>query len=251
MREYFLLDVAREGQRVREYHADGAPELISQEIIEFLAEEGTWVTYSPPYTPELNGVAERSNRKIWEAAMAVMMGSVLPALFWMFAVQYATIIRNCIPTHTSLDWMSPTEAKYGQIPDISIFRVFGCVAYVNVYEALCSGFADKGYKVWFVGFTWPLLDRYLVYVPAIDKVVETAHALTDEVAKLERKDDELLVIDPERKTVADFFFLRYMIDIDPDDGIPYVTPRVIIYRGWICACRAPLIEGKLGSEEPR
>lgn len=83
--------------------------------------------------------------------------------------------------------MSPFEAKYGVVPDVSIFRVFGCISYVHVSEQLRdSTFAEKAYKGFFVGLKWPLLDRYLVYVPSLDKVMESAHVLFDEVTRTTR-----------------------------------------------------------------
>ena len=101
--------------------------------------------------------------------MAMIYGSVLPAMFWVYALRLAIIIHNHIPTNTARGWMSPLEAKYGLVPDISIFRVFGCVTYVHIADAQRTGVADKAYKGHFVRFKWPLLDRYLVYIPAIDK----------------------------------------------------------------------------------
>ena len=74
--------------------------------------------------------------------------------------------------------MSPFEAKYGHVPDVSTFRTFGCIAYAHVpAQDRTSTFADKSYKGYFVGIPWPAMDRYLVYVPSLNKVVESAHVL--------------------------------------------------------------------------
>ena len=76
--------------------------------------------------------------------------------------------------------MSPFQAKYGMVPDGHIYKIFGCVAYVHINTQLRdSTFAEKAYKGYFVGLKWPLLDRFLVFVPALDKVVESAHAQFD------------------------------------------------------------------------
>ena len=54
VKEHFTVDCARKGIRVLRYHTDGAPELISSEIVKMLAELGCRVTFSAPYTPEQN-----------------------------------------------------------------------------------------------------------------------------------------------------------------------------------------------------
>ena len=147
--------------------------------------------------------------------------------------------------------MTPYEAKYGLVPDVSEFRIFGCVAYVHIPEALrTSTFSDKAYRGYYLGPEWPYLDRHLVFVPALDKVVPSAHVLFDEVTKLSRGDDQLLVVDPEKRSVEDF---RYLEDIayvdDTESDVLYVTTRVAVYNGYIVAFRAPVVNGRRGQEE--
>ena len=249
IKEYFNLDCAREGLKIIRYHADGAPELISLDIVSFLAERGCRVTFSSPYTPEQNGLAEVSNRVIWEPALTMLMACVLPLTFWVYAVQYSTVLANCFPTWTHKGWMSPLECKYGIVPDISLFHKFGCLCYVHIPEQLRTGMAEKAYKGYFVGLEWPMWDRFLVFVPVLDKVVMSAHVLFDEIFSTERKDDHILIVDSERKVVGDFYFLRHMAYVE--DDVLYVTTRVEKYRGYICAFRAPWVHGRLGKEEPR
>ena len=249
VKEYFGIDCAREGLKIVRYHADGAPELISLEIVQFLADRGCRVTFSAPYTPEQNGLAEVSNRVIWEPAMAMLMACSLPLLFWVYAVYYSCAIANCFPTWTCKGWMSPLECKYGIIPDVRLFHKFGCLCYVHIPEQLRTGMAEKAYKGYFVGLHWPLWDRYLVFVPVLDKVVMSAHVLFDEIFSVERNDDHILIVDSERRELSDFHFLRHMAYLE--DSILYVTTKVEKYRGYICAFRAPWVNGRLRKEEPR
>ena len=249
VKEYFGVDCARESLRVFRYHADGAPELISSEIVTYLASLGCRVTFSAPYTPEQNGLAEVSNRVIWDPAITMLMACLLPLVFWVYAVQYSTAIANCFPTWTYKGWMSPLECKYGIVPDISLFHIFGCLCYVHIPEQLRTGMADKAYKGYFVGLQWPMWDRYLIYVPVLDKEITSAHVIFDELAPIDRKDDHILVIDPERRSVEDYNFFPNLAYLEND--IMYVTTRVVNYKGYICAFRSPLVEGRLGKEEPR
>ena len=79
-----------------------------------------------------------------------------------------------------------------------------------------STFAEKAYKGFFVGLRWLLLDRYLVFVPELDKVMENGHVLCDEVTKLTRRMEELLVVDLPRRRVKDFEYLTGMLYVDLD-----------------------------------
>jgi transposase InsO family protein len=252
IRNYFTVELPSEGIRALEYHSDAAPELVSKEVVNILANSNCRLTYSPPYTPELNAYAERSNRTVWESAYAMLLASTLPLSFWTYAAEYAVNCVNVLPTTTDLGWMSPFQAKYGVVPDVSIFHIFGCIAYVHVSEQLRdSTLAEKAYKGHFVGLKWPLLDRFLVFVPSLDKVVESAHVIFDEVTQLQRTSDEVLTIDPERRAAKDFSWLHHLAYVEEDNGILYVTTRVGTSRGFIVAYRAPVIDGSLGQEEPQ
>lgn len=108
-----------------------------------------------------------------------------------------------IPTCCHISgWMSLFQSKYGAVPSVTMFHIFGCIAYVHVSEQLRdSTFAEKAYKDFFVGLKWPLLDCFLVFIPALDKVVESAHVLFDEVTKVVKSSDELLIVGPQRRAL--------------------------------------------------
>ncbi len=112
-----------------------------------------------------------------------------------------------------------------------------------------STFADKAYKGYFVGFKWPLLDKALVYVPALDKIQESGHVIFDEVTPVRRETDILLMIDPQRKAIKDFLFLVNLAYEDSDSKVMYVTTRITTSRGFIVGYRAPMTQQGLGKEE--
>jgi hypothetical protein len=137
---------------LRSYHADGALELVSKKLINYLSSKGVYVTYSPPYTPELNAIIERSHRTIFESAYAMLLHSGLPDEFWIFAVKYAVAIYNRLPTNTAYGYMSPFEARYGEIPVLDRFKTFGCICYAHIHQQeRIKGFVDKSYRGNFLG----------------------------------------------------------------------------------------------------
>lgn len=108
-------------------------------------------------------------------------------------------------------------------PDDHIFRVFGCFAYINA-ALRDATFADKSHRGYFVGLKWPLLDRYLVFVSSLDKVLEIGHVIFVEVKQLQRKDDEIFTVNNKRKTVRDFESLTNMVYEDTKKNI-YMPPH--------------------------
>nr|CAH0098495.1 unnamed protein product [Daphnia galeata] len=74
--------------------SDNGGEYSSNEFITWLLEMDIQHEKSVPYTPEQNGVAERENRTLMEAARCMLHGSKQPLFLWGEAVAYATYILN-------------------------------------------------------------------------------------------------------------------------------------------------------------
>ncbi|GJX93040.1 putative ribonuclease H-like domain-containing protein [Tanacetum coccineum] len=65
-----------------------------QKLIELCGEKGIKRDYSNPRTPQQNGVAERKNRTLIEAARTMLADSKLPTMFWTEAVSMACYVLN-------------------------------------------------------------------------------------------------------------------------------------------------------------
>ncbi|GBO02301.1 hypothetical protein AVEN_21648-1 [Araneus ventricosus] len=65
---------------------------------------------APPYSPPLNGVAERANRYLLEKARALIYEAKLPKSYWGYAVQTAAYLKNRITNQTVGNL--PFEIKY-------------------------------------------------------------------------------------------------------------------------------------------
>ena len=144
LKDLLEIQLPAEGSRLITYCADGAPELISRDIVRILSQHNCKIMYSPPYTHELNAVVERNHRTAFESGHAMLSASNLPTIFWCYAVKYAVLIYNHLPTNTAYGYMSPIQAKYNIVPDVSRFRKFGCKCYVHIpRETREKGFVDK------------------------------------------------------------------------------------------------------------
>ncbi|GJX38041.1 putative ribonuclease H-like domain-containing protein [Tanacetum coccineum] len=105
--------------------------------------------FSVSRTPQQNGVAERKNRTLIEAARTMLADSLLPTTFWAEAVNTACYVQNRVLV-TKPHNKTPYELLLGRPPSISFMRPFGChVTILNTLDPLgkFDGKADKGFLV--------------------------------------------------------------------------------------------------------
>jgi len=113
------------------------------------------------YTPQQNGVAERKNRTLIEAARCLLIQSGLPPSFWAEAISTANYVKNrCISRST--DGSTPYELWNGRLPVVKHLKTFGeRVFFLNKspnkskfeargIEGLVVGYStiSKAYRVW-------------------------------------------------------------------------------------------------------
>ncbi|GJV43852.1 putative ribonuclease H-like domain-containing protein [Tanacetum coccineum] len=81
-------------QKVKTIRSDNGTEFKNKEVIEFYGIKGIKREYSNARTPQQNGVAERKNRTLIEAARTMLADSFLPNTFWAEAVSTACYVLN-------------------------------------------------------------------------------------------------------------------------------------------------------------
>ncbi|GJQ79124.1 hypothetical protein Trydic_g5377 [Trypoxylus dichotomus] len=85
--------------------------------------------YTVPYTPQLNGKAERLNRTLAERIRSLLIDSELEKNMWGEAAFAATYLLNRNPTAGMNVTLS--ERWYGRKPDLSRIQHFGCKAFAK------------------------------------------------------------------------------------------------------------------------
>nr|GEU59682.1 hypothetical protein [Tanacetum cinerariifolium] len=78
-----------------------------------------------PRTPQINGVAERKNRTLIEAARTMLADLLLPIPFWAEAVNTACYTNNRVLV-TKPHNKTPYELLHGRTPSIGFMKPFGC-----------------------------------------------------------------------------------------------------------------------------
>ncbi|GKB69901.1 ribonuclease H-like domain-containing protein, partial [Tanacetum coccineum] len=81
-------------QRVKVIRCDNGTEFKNKEMNQFCERKGIKREFSVARTPQQNGVAERKNRTLIEAARTMLADSKLPTTFWAEAVNTACYVQN-------------------------------------------------------------------------------------------------------------------------------------------------------------
>jgi hypothetical protein len=87
LRDVVDVQLVKFGAKIKHYHADGAAELISKQVLAILKREGASYSWNPVETPELNATTERRFRTISERALSMLLRSGLPVDFWWDAYE--------------------------------------------------------------------------------------------------------------------------------------------------------------------
>nr|GEW18921.1 putative ribonuclease H-like domain-containing protein [Tanacetum cinerariifolium] len=136
-------------QQVKTIRCDNGTEFKNKDISEFCASKGIKREYNNARTPQQNGVAERNNRTLIEAARTMLADSFLPNTFWAEAVSTACYVLNRVLV-TKPQNKTPYELLTGKIPIISYIRPFGChVTILNTIDYLgkLKEKSDEGFLV--------------------------------------------------------------------------------------------------------
>nr|GEV45209.1 putative ribonuclease H-like domain-containing protein [Tanacetum cinerariifolium] len=136
-------------KKVKAIRCDNGTEFKNAHMIELCRSKGIKREYSNPRTPQQNGIAERKNKTLIEAARTMLADSKLPTMFWTEAVRTACYVLNRVSI-TSPHNKTPYALLTGNIPTVSYFKPFGChVTILNTSNHLgkFDGKADEGYIV--------------------------------------------------------------------------------------------------------
>ncbi|GJU00356.1 putative ribonuclease H-like domain-containing protein [Tanacetum coccineum] len=171
LKEFIALIENQLNKKVKGIRCDNGTEFKNAKLIELCGEKGIKRDYSNPRTPQQNGVAERKNRTLIEAARTMLADSKLPTMFWTEAVSTACYVLNRVSI-TNPHNKTPYELISGKVPQIGHLKPFGCqVTILNTSDYLgkFEGKADEGYLVGYA----PNSKAYRVYNLSTKRVDET------------------------------------------------------------------------------
>ena len=107
---------------------------------------------SCPHTHQQNGAAEHKHRHIVQVGLSILLHASMPLKFWDEAFLTATFLINRLPTKV-IHGETPHERLYGQKPDYSSLRTFGCACWPNLQPFNEHKLQFRSKKCVFLGYS--------------------------------------------------------------------------------------------------
>nr|GEY65744.1 retrovirus-related Pol polyprotein from transposon TNT 1-94 [Tanacetum cinerariifolium] len=172
-------DYSRYTWRVR---PDNGTEFKNKTLAKFFDEVGISHQFSATRTPQQNGVVERRNRTLVEAARTMLTFANLPLFLWAEAITIACITQNRSIIHKRFD-KTPYELMNKRKPNIKFFRVFICRCYLlNDYKDVGKLKAKRDIRV-FVGYSKES-SAFRIYNKRTHKIHESVNVNFDEILEM-------------------------------------------------------------------
>jgi transposase InsO family protein len=136
---------------IKRVRSDNGGEFRNTQVEEFLDEVGIKHEFSTPYDPPQNGIVERKNRTLIEAARSMLDEYKTSDIFWAEAVSTACHAINRLYLHKILKKTS-YELLSGKKPNVSYFRVFGSKCFILSKRPRSSKFSPKVDEGFLLGY---------------------------------------------------------------------------------------------------
>ncbi|GJW62958.1 retrovirus-related pol polyprotein from transposon TNT 1-94 [Tanacetum coccineum] len=157
-------------------------ECLNKTLHAFFKEEGIKHQTTTQRTPEHNGVVERRNHTLVEAARTMLSASKLPLFFWAEAIATACYTQNrsiIIPTHEKTTYHIINDRK----PSIKHLHIFCCTCYITRDGENLDKMKEKGDPCILVRYSTKSKE-YHVKNKRTRLIVESIHLIFDEIKEM-------------------------------------------------------------------
>nr|GEU45031.1 retrovirus-related Pol polyprotein from transposon TNT 1-94 [Tanacetum cinerariifolium] len=161
---------------------DNGTEFKNQVLKEYFDTVGISHQMSSIRTPQQNGVMERRNRTLVEAARKMLIFSRAPLFLWAEAIATACFTQNRSIIHRRFI-KTPYELINGIKPDISFLYVFGALCYPKNDHEDIGKLGVKDDIGFFIGYSADSC-AYRIYNRRTKKIIETMNVLFDELSAM-------------------------------------------------------------------
>nr|GEY45361.1 hypothetical protein [Tanacetum cinerariifolium] len=173
-----LVQIGLQAQ-VRVVRTDKGTEFLNQTLHAYFAAEGILHQMSVARTPEQNGIVERRNRTLVEAARTMLSAAKVPLFFWAEAIATGCFTQNrslVIPHHEK----TPYHIINDQKPSVKFFYISCSICYIVRDGENLDKIKEKGDECIFVGYSTQSR-AYKVFNKRTRVIMESIHVNFDEL----------------------------------------------------------------------
>nr|GEZ83990.1 Gag-Pol polyprotein [Tanacetum cinerariifolium] len=182
-----LIDFLRLVQRglqaqIRVVRTDKDTKILNQTLHAYFAAEGIKHQTSVARTPEQNGVVERRNRTLVEAARTMLSTAKVSLFFWAEAIATVCFTQNrslVIPRHKKTPYHIINDRK----PLVKFFYIFGSICYIVRDGENLDKMKEKGDECIFVGYS-NQSRAYRVFNKRTRVIMESIHVNFDKLPQM-------------------------------------------------------------------
>nr|GEU58882.1 hypothetical protein [Tanacetum cinerariifolium] len=161
---------------------DNGIEFKNHVLKEYFDSVGITHKTSATKTPQQNGVVERRNRTLVEAARTMLIFSHAPLFLWAEAIAIACYTQNRSIIHQRFN-KTPYELIQGRKQGISYIYGFGALCYPKNDREDIGKLGAKGNIGFFIGYSANSV-AYRVYNRRTKKIIETMNVMFDELSAM-------------------------------------------------------------------
>ena len=157
LKEYIRVIENNSNRKIKVLKTDNGTEFINKRVKELLTTSGIEHQLSAPYTPEQNGLIERTNLTLLNKIRSLINESNLSKELWPDALKASVYLYNRTP-HSFLEYITPYEKRFNKKPDISYIKIWGSISYYRNPKALkleerstlgvLIGYGSNQYKIY-------------------------------------------------------------------------------------------------------
>lgn len=203
-KEFKSLVENQQSKKIKVIRSDNGLEFCNKEFEGYLKQAGIIHQKTNCYTPEQNGLCERSNRTVVEKAKCLLYDANLDKKFWAEAANTAVYLKNR-SIASGLD-KTPYELWYGSKPDLSHLRLFGSKIMVHVpkqkrlkwdkkaTQHILVGYGDgvKGYRVYNPSKNTVMISRDIIVMEDVTPIKEVSEESATWISNEENPTDNLV-----------------------------------------------------------
>nr|GFC21031.1 putative ribonuclease H-like domain-containing protein [Tanacetum cinerariifolium] len=187
LKDFIALIENQLNKKVKAIICDNGTEFWNAKLITLCEEKGIKRDYSNAKTPQQNGVTERKNRTLIEAARSMLADSKLPTMFWTEAVSTALTILNTSDHLGKFDGKANDGFLFGDAAHSKAYRVYN-LSSKKVEETLNLRYLEDKPNVQGLGQEWYFDLDYLT--DSLGYTRFKTNTPVEELARLQRQEYE-------------------------------------------------------------